>query len=271
MLRSALLCWLALVLVSITSQAEPVPFEDGRLALQVGPLYGVQVPPTSASGATGIAEVLSTAGGVITRIEFPAGVFAAEAISIPFDDPTEMAYMPPIGGVQLTFANQAGVFSRVATPSGDRIQGVMPLTGIHKFCRLLVSCGDPLAQNLTVPLSVIGKGGTTHTTNVPSITLSGGTWSTGSVTVDGPDQETGMIAGTVQAASNGTLVRLVTPVFLSTNTTGSYPMTRGLGVLTFLLKPVPEPGAMALLGTAIATLTGMGWRRRRTRKTGITS
>jgi hypothetical protein len=81
-----------------------------------------------------------------------------------------------------------------------------------------------------------------------------------------------MISGTVQAGSNGTQVRLVTPVYLSTNTTGLYdPPFHGVGVLTFLLKPVPEPGLAALLGTAVATLTGLGWRRTRVRKSGRTS
>jgi hypothetical protein len=272
MLRSVRLCCFALGLLSLTAHAEPVPFEDGRLALQFGPLYGLQVPPSTASAATGTADVQSTAGGVITRIQIPAGVFVADAVSIPFDGPTEMGYIPPVGGVRLTFANQAGTFSRVATASGDRLQGAMPLAGVHKFCVFYVACGATPSANISVPLSVIGQGGTAKATGLPSVTLRGDTWSTGSVTIDGPNQQTGMITGTLQAGSNGTQVRLVTPVFLSTNTAGTIePPFRGVGVLTFLLKPAPEPGLAALLGTAAITLAGLGWHRARTRKSGRTS
>jgi hypothetical protein len=150
----------------------------------------------------------------------------------------------------------------------------MPLAGVHRFCIFQVACSDPAAQNVTVPLSVLGKGGTTMVAGLPSVTLGGDTWSTGTVTVDGPNQQTGMITGTLQAGSNGTQVRLVTPVFLSTNTAGTIePPFRGVGVLTFLLKPVPEPGLAALLGTSAATLAGLGWRRARSRarKSGLTS
>ena len=272
MLRSLLLCWLVALSFPAAAHAAPVPFEGGRLALQFGPLYGLQVPPSTASAASGVADVQSTAGGVITRIEIPAGVFSTDAVSIPFDSVTEMGYIPPVGGVELTFANQAGTFSRVATASGTRVQGAMPLAGIHKFCRFELACGDPSAQNLTLPLSVIGKGGATMVANIPSITLAGDTWSTGTVTADGPDQQTGMITGTIQTGTGGTQVRLVTPIFLSTNTIGVYdPPFHGVGVLTFLLKPVPEPRAAGLLATAIATLVGLGWYRRRADQTGRTS
>jgi hypothetical protein len=75
----------------------------------------------------------------------------------------------------------------------------------------------------------------------------------------------------VQPGPESTLVRLVTPVFLSTNTTGTYPTTRGVGVLTFVLKPVPEPAATALLVASIAALSGLGWRRTRANRSGRTS
>lgn len=269
MLRFARCCWIVLALFARATYAEPVPFEGGRLALQFGPLYGLEVPPTATAGATGTVEVQSTASGAITRIEFPAGVFVADAISIPFVGSTELQFMPPVGGVQLTFANEAGVFTRAATPPSEVLRGVMPLAGVHKFCVFFVACGATPTANVTVPLSVIGEGGTTMVTALPQVTLSGGSWSTGTVTVDGADQETGMIAGTIQAGSNGTLVRLVTPVFLSTNTVGTYPSVRGLGVLTFLL--IPEPDVAALLAASAATLVMLGWRRRRMEKTGHTS
>jgi hypothetical protein len=76
------------------------------------------------------------------------------------------------------------------------------------------------------------------------------------VTLDGADSTTEMIAGTVQTGASTTLVRLVTPVFLSTNTTGTYPATRGLGVL---------------LGAAMAALLAVGWQRARIKKIGMTS
>jgi hypothetical protein len=91
------------------------------------------------------------------------------------------------------------------------------------------------------------------------------------VTLDGADSTTETIAGTVQTGASTTLVRLVTPVFLSTNTTGTYPATRGLGVLTFVLRPVPEPTAAALLGAAMAALLAVGWQRARIKKIGMTS
>jgi hypothetical protein len=231
MLRSCTLCWLALAALCDPASAVPVPFEQGRLALQFGPLYGLEVPADAEVGASGVAEIQTSAGGQITRIEIPAGVFVADSVSIPLDDQTQLGFMPPIGGARLTFANDAGSFSRVATASGERLQGVMPLAGFNKFCVFFVACGATPSAILSVPLSVVGQGGTTTVAFVPSVTLEGAPWSTGTVTLDGADSTTEMIAGTVQTGASTTLVRLVTPVFLSTNTTGTYPATRGLGVL----------------------------------------
>ena len=208
----------------------------------------------------------TSAGGAITRIEIASGVFVASAISIPFDDATEMAFMPPVGGVQLTFTNAAGAFTRVATATGEPLRGVMPLAGVQKFCIFFVACGAMPSANVSVPLSVVGEGGVTTAAFLPSVTVEGAPWSTGTVTVDGTGSATAMISGTVQPGSESTLVRLVTPVFLSTNTTGTVPTTRGVGVLTFVLKPAPEPALAAALAMGVATLSGIGWHRARVRK-----
>ena len=271
MLRSCLLCSFALAVFAQPALAVPVPFEQGRLELEFGALYGLEVPAAEAEGASGVAEVQTSAGGAITRIEFPADVFVADAVSIPLDDPTQLAFMPPIGGARLTFANEAGIFSRVATASGDRIQGIMPLAGFNKFCIFFVACGAMPSATLSVPLSVVGQGGTTTVAFVPAVTLKGAPWSTGTVTIDAADPPTEMVSGTVQRGESSTMVRLVTPVFLSTNTTGTVPATRGLGLLSFVLKPVPEPAAAGLLGAAIATLLGVGRYRAGANKIGPTS
>ena len=264
MLRCSLCCCVLILVLARAAGAAPVPFDSARLVLQFGPLYGVQAPPAAQPGVSGTADVSYDVGGAITRIEFPASVFAVNATSIPFDSQTAMGFIPPIGGVQLTFANQAGVLSRVATAQGSRLQGQLPLAGVNKFCMFFVSCGAAPTHILTVPLSVVGKGGTAGQADIPSVFIVGGTWSTGTVTVDGPNQQTAMLDGAVQVGTTGaTLVRLVTPIFLSTNTTGSYPTTRGLGVLSFALHPVPEPGVTALLGSAAAALLVVGWVRSR--------
>jgi hypothetical protein len=261
MLRFAiarLLLCAALVAVPRLAGAEPVPFESARLVLRFGPMYEVQIPPESEAGAGGVADV-SRSGGVITRIEFPGDVFAATDVSIPFETTMELAFMPPIGGVQLTVGQQAGTFA-VATPSGP-LQGTLPLSGVHKFCTFFAACGASPTQNVTVPLTVIGKGGTAGGPGLPSVFLVGGTWTTGSVTVDGPDEQTFMLAGALEPGTSATLVRLVTPVFLSTNTTGTYPTVRGFGLLTFGIA-TPEPGAAIAIASAIAALVALGWRRR---------
>jgi hypothetical protein len=254
--------WLLLTIVTIcatASRAEVAPFHDGRLMLRFGPLYGLSAPPMEDPGLSGTLEVGRGPGGAPTRIELPAALFAASA-RVTFTSPGPYR---PARGVDITFTNAAGTFAP-GTGTSMAFGGTMPLNGIHKVC-LFFPCGDPQVTEETVPLDVIGTGGIASSFGLLRVAIAGRPWTTASVTVDEPNDATEMIrGGLTPTPGGGTAVQLVTPLQLSTNAvdpkTDQNVVTRGLGLLSFVL--VPEPAETAVLAVAIGTLLWLGDRRR---------
>ena len=140
----------------------------------------------------------------------------------------------------------------------------MPLKGVTKVC-LFGTCSAAVS-NLSVPVSVVG--GPTATTAVAAavnVTVRGAPWTQGVAAVGtitamgnaGAQTQTTTIGGKISNT-----VTLVTPVFISTNI-GASSVVPGFGNLNFTLTSAPEPGTLAALGAAIASLVGVGLVRRR--------
>jgi hypothetical protein len=198
----------------------------------------------------GVATVNGSASGThLNSLALPASAFATANLIVPQTDPS--AY--PINGFQVTASNGAGFFS------GGSLGGVMSVLGVAKVC-LFGSCPAAVA-NLSVPLSVVGAGGTATVDGAVAVTVVGAPWSTGTAFA-GTLSAMGFAHGPASLASStaqvsGT-VRLVTPIFISTNI-GASSVIPAFGFLT--LHFVPEPGTLLLFGGGIAALIGLGRRR----------
>jgi hypothetical protein len=120
-----------------------------------------------------------------------------------------------------------------------------------KFCTYPSPCSSAVA-NISVPLSV-GQTGTAYATGAQNMTVVGAPWTTGTAVVGTATMmgEVAPLSGTGAASGQ---IRLVTPIFISTNLAAS-PVLPAFGVLT--LHFVPEPTTLALLGVATAGLAAM--------------
>lgn len=255
--------WIVAIGIALASAsaapAEPTAFSEGRLSLAFGFLYGLAMPPMDDPGLVGSLEVARSLDGAITGLEVPAGLFQGTAqILFPGAAP-----FPPAKEVDLSVSNAAGAFAVAGTGTGAVLGGVMPLHGFHKVC-LFFDCSTSDAI-LTVPLDVIGQGGITSRFVILRVAIAGETWSTGSVTVDQAGGATNMVAGGTTPTSNGgTQIQLVTPLMISTNAVGpddeDVPPVRGLALLSLIVAP--EPAQTGMLVAAIASLLGIGARRR---------
>jgi hypothetical protein len=216
---------------------------SGFLAVQIATLAPVAVP------GSGVATV--GPGSHLSSLALPASPFAGTGIVVPVTDPVAA----PIGGVQATVHNGAGSFA-----GGLGLAGAMPINGVSKVC-LFGTCGAAV-QNLVVPLTVVGQGGIATVGTSVNITAIGAPWTAGTAVVGtltamgfqhGPGSFTSSTA-----APSGSL-RLVTPIFVSTNIPASA-VVPAFGILD--LHFVPEPTTALLLAGGVAGLAKWGRSRR---------
>lgn len=220
----------------------------GELALQIAAL-----DPIAVSGA-GFAEVQGTAGNPshLSSVRLEASPFAATGLPVTVTDPLVF----PIAGVVATAHNGAGSFAR-----NGAIGGVMPVFGVAKVCLYAACASSPIA-NLSVPISVVGQGGSVTASGPVNVTVIGAPWTTGTAAI-GTITAQGFARGPAGASStlaaSGSL-RLVTPIFISTNI-GGFAVVPAFGFLD--LHFVPEPGTLVLLGAGLTALVAHGARLRR--------
>ncbi len=248
--------WIASVVVVTmvgvagTAQAVDLPF-TGTLSLTVNTIIN-DVP---ASGTAGVAP---RGTNHLLSMTVPASIAQTVSRVVPVTDPAAA----PIGGLQQTVANGPGAFAE--TPASGPLTGIMSLVGVSKVC-LFGPCSGA-AANVTVPLSVVGQGGTTYASAFVNVTVTGAAWTTGAVDfVLNPNMmTTGSASGpgfqASSTAQSGGHVRLVSPVFISTNIPASAVVP---SFASFDITFAPEPGQLALLASAVGTLLALGRARRR--------
>jgi hypothetical protein len=247
-----LLSALAAVVLSVAlvgpAGAAALPF-TGSLALQVATLDPIPLL------GSGVAEV-SGLDSHIGSLALSSAVFGAQGVVVPVSDPA--AY--PVAGVQLTLQNGEGTFS------GSPLAGSLSIRGVARVC-LFVACDAAPPANVSVPLSVIGKGGVTQVGSLVGVTVAGAGWTAGTAavkTASGTVSAHGFLHGpaslTSSTAAASGAVRLVTPVVISTDIAGS----AVIPAFAYLsLHFVPEPSSsLLLLGSAILGLVACGRSKR---------
>jgi len=212
---------------------------------------------------TAIGSVLSSvnglrsAGGKITAITgIPASMFTLNGFLVPITDPAAA----PIAGLQITQANQAGAF---AVTGGHHLAGQMPMNGVNKVC-LFSACDNTLTPppaNLTVPIDVVGAGGAVSVSTLVNITALGAPWTTATASV-GTISMKGFAHNITNTASASKIdIKLVTPIFISTNI-GASAVVPAFSMLEFK-GAAPEPAVALGFGAAITTLLALGRQRMR--------
>jgi len=247
--------WLAFAVGAIALAAPPARATLMNLtyALQMGAL-----PPIVTTVTVNVATV--SMAGRYTQVSIPAGVIAVGVVF-----PTSLfTPMPLLSGLTVVFSNQAGLFKTAmgGAPSGfdcaalgaapdvciedgpGNLGGTMPLGGTA-FLNVLG------LFNVAVPLSVIGKGGTTTVIfGAHQARLQGAPWTEGTAQITAPNFVT---TGTNVFPAP---LRLVTPISMVVNPDFS-------GFATLTLTPVPEPGVGLLLVALAALAAREGVKRRR--------
>lgn len=232
--------------IASDARAAAIAF-NGELALQISALDPIAI---SGSGFA-IVEGRPNDPDHLATMRIEASPFNATGVIVPVTDPAAL----PIGGAMATAHNGAGSFQG----SNGSFGGVMPIQGVTKVC-LFGTCGSSPAANLSVPISIVGKGGTAYVTGVVNVTVQGAPWTTatafvGSTTAMGFAH--GPASGTTSTLNQSGVLRLVTPIFISTNI-GAMAVVPAFAFLT--LHFVPEPGTALLLGLGIAGLVAGGRR-----------
>jgi hypothetical protein len=236
-------CCLAFVLALASpsaARAAAVPF-TGTLSLQF-----VTLAPIPITGG-GVAVVNGSSGvGHLTALALPANAFSTTLV-IPVTDPGAA----PLSGIKITAANGTAAFA--GSGGSGSFGGAMPLAGFAKLC-LFGPCSVAVT-NISIPLSVVGQGGSVAVSAAVNITVVGAPWTTGTVSIG---SITAM--GGVSPTSTTDSMLLVTPIVILQNSIE--PITPGFAFLQLSGLSVPEPGTLALLGLGIGGLVAVGrWRR----------
>jgi hypothetical protein len=240
----------AALLFAASASAAPLPFTGTLEIVAPGletciddppPGYGsCGFPMAFEVSAAGTADATLTAGGRIGSLALAGGTFALHGAGIVYNYTT----FQPLSSVTVDAGNGAGSFG----PSG----GVMPLTGFLKMC-LFSGCSAPPA-NITVPLSVVGAGGTATFPGAVQVTVLGAAWTTGTITA-------GFVPTPVAGQSSPGLLQLVTPIYVSTDFAAGPVIDFGYARLT--LQYVPEPTAALLVALGAGGLAVAARARRR--------
>lgn len=211
--------------------------------------------PPLVSTSYGSATVNGSGGGIaLSSLALAAGVVDAGPLLMPVTDPAQQ----PISGWIADVSNGTGSFAT----GGGVLGGVLPLAGLLRLCVFgSGSCLAPVA-NLSVPLNVIGSGGSEWSTGAVNLTVFGAPWTSGTVSI-GTITRMGYASGPASAAGStaqtGGRLQLVTPVHISTNIGASVVIP---SFATLTLHFVPEPTTALLLSAGIA---GLGWASARRR------
>lgn len=212
-------------------------------------LFSGVIPPIVFTGS-GTTTVDAT-GDHLTSISFPANVFATQATAA-----------TGILEVRVNAANGAGTLSEGGGPQGG-FGGAIPVLGTLRICMGDGGCdGTPFAD-VSLPLDVVGVGGTTSTPG-GVFQVIGAPWSTAETTLSGTgftSQFAGYRVGPGWLASTTALVggflSVVTPARVVIPTLGEL---RFVAVLDVYF--VPEPSGLALLASGAAGLAALARRTR---------
>jgi hypothetical protein len=242
-MRRSLLPALLLLLLAPSAGAAPIERAfEANLALFSG-----LVPPVYLSGS-GVAT-LQVTGDHLDGLSFPAGVF----------DTMTTATIPGLE-VRVDAMNGAGTLATGAGPSGG-FGGAIPVLGTLRIC-LGGGCDASPFLDVSLPLNVVGAGGTTSTGG-GTFVVSGAPWSTGPVTLSGTgfvSYFSGFRVGpgglTSSTALPGGFLSVVTPAHVSVPSVGGIDFVAVLDV-----QFVPEPAAALLAAVGLVGLGALSRRR----------
>jgi hypothetical protein len=199
------------------------------------------LPPLVTTGV-GLATVDGSGSGAhLAALSFAGAQIGTTGLLLPVTDPS--AY--PIAGLLLTAHHGPAAF----TEDAGTLAGTMPILGVARLC-LFAACSAAHA-NLSVPLSVVGVGGSAAVSALANLTVVGAPWTTATAAV-GVITRMGFAHGPGSATSSTArprgVVGLVTPILILTG----LDFVPAFARLT--LQFVPEPASLVLLAAGIAGL-----------------